>query len=84
MLSTIIKRSFATSGHLLTWGQTTYGWGRPTNSQHWTPGFVENFNDVISVSTGQYHLGFVTKNHSVYTVGLPDEGRLGQASNNDA
>lgn len=83
MLSRIIKRSFSTSGHLLTWGETTYGWGRPTNSQYWTPGHVQNFNDIISVSTGEYHLGFVTKDHAVYTVGLSDHGRLGQSSSAD-
>jgi hypothetical protein len=45
MLSRVIKNSFAT-GQLLTWGQTTYGWGRPVNNQHWTPGLVTSFNDV--------------------------------------
>ena len=83
MLSRIIKRSFATSGRLLTWGETTYGWGRPTSSQYWTPGLVQNFNDITSVSTGEYHLGFVTKDHAVYTVGLSDNGRLGQSSSAD-
>jgi alpha-tubulin suppressor-like RCC1 family protein len=80
MLSRIIRRSFSTSGHLLTWGETTYGWGRPTNNQFWTPGPVQNFNDITSVSTGEYHLGFVTKDHAVYTVGLSEDGRLGQSS----
>lgn len=79
MLQQIIKRSFST-GHLLTWGTTTYGWGRPTSSQYWTPGAVPNFNDITSVATGEYHLGFVTKDHSVYTVGLSEDGRLGQSS----
>jgi alpha-tubulin suppressor-like RCC1 family protein len=83
MLSRIIKRSFSTSGHLLTWGETTYGWGRPTTGQYWTPGLVQNFNDITSVSTGEYHLGFVTKDHAVYTVGLSDNGRLGQSSSAD-
>lgn len=83
MLSQIIKRAFSTSGHLLTWGETTYGWGRPTSSQYWTPGVVQNFNDITSVSTGEYHLGFVTKDHSVYTVGLSSDGRLGQSSTTD-
>jgi hypothetical protein len=69
-LANLIKKSFATSGHLLTWGQTTYGWGRPSTNQPWTPGYVENFGDVVSVSTGQYHLGFLTKDNGVYTVGL--------------
>lgn len=83
MLSRIIRRSFSTSGHLLTWGETTYGWGRPTNSQYWTPGHVQNFDDIISVSTGEYHLGFVTKDHAVYTVGLSQDGRLGQSTSVD-
>jgi alpha-tubulin suppressor-like RCC1 family protein len=83
MLSKILKRTFATSGRLYTWGETTYGWGRPTNNQYWTPGLVQNFADVTSVSTGEYHLGFVTKDHSVYTVGLSEDGRLGQSSTND-
>jgi hypothetical protein len=52
MLSKIIKRTFSTTGSLLTWGQTTYGWGRPVNNDLWTPGFVSNFNDITSVSTG--------------------------------
>jgi alpha-tubulin suppressor-like RCC1 family protein len=80
MLSKIIKRGFSTSGHLLTWGQTTYGWGRPTNNQYWTPGFVQNFHDVVSVSTGEYHLGFITKDNGVYTVGSAEHGRLGHSS----
>jgi alpha-tubulin suppressor-like RCC1 family protein len=80
MLLKLIKRNFSTSGHLYTWGETTYGWGRPTNSQYWTPGLVPNFADITSVSTGEYHLGFVTKDHSVYTVGLSEDGRLGQSS----
>lgn len=79
----IIKRAFSTGGHLLTWGKTTYGWGRPTSSQYWTPGVVPNFSDIASVSTGEYHLGFVTKDHAVFTVGLSEDGRLGQSSYND-
>lgn len=82
-LANVIKSTFATTGQLLTWGQTTYGWGRPTNNQYWTPGFVENFGDIVSVSTGQYHLGFLTKDNGVYTVGLEDDGRLGHATIND-
>lgn len=70
MLSKIIKRTFSTTGSLLTWGQTTYGWGRPVNNDLWTPGFVNNFNDIISVATGEYHLGFITKDNNIYTVGL--------------
>jgi alpha-tubulin suppressor-like RCC1 family protein len=69
LLSKIIRRTFS-SGSLLTWGETTHGWGRPTNNQHYTPGLVENFSDIVSVSTGQYHLGFITKDNGVYTVGL--------------
>lgn len=80
LLSKLIRRTFATSGSLLTWGETTHGWGRPTNSNYWTPGLVDNFSDVVSVSTGQYHLGFITKDNGVYTTGLDEDGRLGQAS----
>ena len=83
MLSKIVRRTFATSGHLLTWGETTHGWGRPLNSEYWTPGRVHNFSDVVSVSTGQYHLGFITKDNGVYTTGLDEDGRLGQASSSD-
>jgi alpha-tubulin suppressor-like RCC1 family protein len=83
MLSKVLKNTFAT-GHLLTWGQTSYGWGRPNNGQPWTPGTVANFNDIESVSTGQYHLGFITHDHSVFTVGLGDDGRLGQGSTNSS
>lgn len=84
MLSRLLKRSFSTTGHLLTWGETTYGWGRPTTGEHWAPGFVQNFSDIVSVSTGEHHLGFVTSDHAVYTVGLPDDGRLGQSTASDA
>lgn len=82
-LCNAIKRTFTQSGHLLTWGETTHGWGRTTNTQYWTPGFVENFSDIVSVSTGQYHLGFITKDNGVYTAGLGEDGRLGQASTAD-
>ena len=84
LCSKIIRRTFATAGNLLTWGQTTHGWARPTNYQYFTPGFVENFHDVVSVSTGQYHLGFLTKDNAVYTAGLDEDGRLGQSSNSDS
>lgn len=83
LLSKIIRRTFS-SGHLLTWGETTHGWGRPVNSEYWTPGLVQNFSDVVSVSTGQYHLGFITKDNGVYTTGLDEDGRLGQASSSDS
>jgi len=52
MLSKIIKRAFSTPGSLLTWGQTTYGWGRAVNEDYFVPGFVNNFNDIVSVATG--------------------------------
>ena len=76
----IIKKTFATAGSLLTWGETTHGWGRPTNSLFYTPDYVPNFHNVVSVATGPYHLGFITEDRSVYTVGLSDDGRLGQAA----
>lgn len=79
LLSKIIRRTFS-SGSLLTWGETTHGWGRPTNNQYYTPGLVENFSNIVSVSTGQYHLGFITKDNGVYTVGLNEDDRLGQSS----
>ncbi|CAM5999462.1 unnamed protein product [Sphagnum balticum] len=75
----MIKRPFSTAGYLLTWGTTTYGWGRPINNNYWTPDYVDNFPEITAVSTGQYHLGFVTQDHSVYTVGLKDNGRLGHS-----
>lgn len=83
LCSKILRRTFSTAGNLLTWGETTHGWARPVNNQYFTPGFVENFSDVISVSTGQYHLGFITKDHAVYTAGLDEDGRLGQSSISD-
>jgi hypothetical protein len=46
MLSKIIKNSFSTSGRLLTWGKTTYGWGRTLTGQLNTPGLVEGFENV--------------------------------------
>ena len=80
MLTKILRRTFASSGHLLTWGETTHGWGRPTNSQYYTPGFVDNFSDVVSVATGQYHMAFVTSDNGVYTAGLEQDNRLGGSS----
>lgn len=79
MLSKAIRRTFA-SGHLLTWGETTHGWGRPTSSQYYTPGFVDNFSDVVSVATGKYHLAFITKDNGVYPTGLSEDNRLGNSS----
>ena len=79
LLSKLVKRAFG-SGQLLTWGKTTHGWGRAVNSNYYTPGIVDNFSDVVSVSTGQYHLGFITKDNGVYTVGLDQDGRLGHSS----
>ena len=60
MLSKVIKRSFATSGSLLTWGETTYGWGRAVNDKVYAPDFVEGFNNVTHATTGPYHLAFLT------------------------
>lgn len=58
MITKILKRSFATSGSLLTWGETTYGWGRePTNNLR-VPGPIEGFKDVVGVCAGPYHLIF--------------------------
>lgn len=84
MLSQVLKRCFATTGSLLTWGETTYGWGRPTNNNYYTPGPVEGFNNVIQAASGPYHLAFLTSNHQVFTVGHGKNGRLGNGSENDA
>jgi hypothetical protein len=70
MLSKVIKRCFATSGSLLTWGETTYGWGRPVNNNFYAPGLVENFNNVTHAAAGPYHLAFLTSDSQVFTVGL--------------
>ena len=83
MLNKIIRRTFSSSARLWTWGETTHGWGRATNSQYYTPGLVENFNDIVTVSTGPFHLGFITQDNSVYTVGLDEDGRLGHTSSAD-
>jgi alpha-tubulin suppressor-like RCC1 family protein len=83
LLSKLVRRTFATAGNLLTWGETTHGWGRPVNNHYWTPANVDNFSDVVSVSTGQYHLGFITQDNGVYTTGLDEDGRLGHASSSD-
>ncbi len=62
MLTNAIKRTFSTSGTLLTWGETTYGWGRPLNNNLYTPGVVEGFSNVSHVASGPYHLAFLTAN----------------------
>ena len=80
MLTKVLRRTFASSGHLLTWGETTHGWGRPTTSHYYSPGFVDNFSDVVSVSTGQYHLAFITADNGVYTAGLDENNRLGTST----
>ena len=40
MLSRVAKRCFSTSGALITWGETTYGWGRPVDNNYYKPGLV--------------------------------------------
>lgn len=82
MLARVFRRNFS-SGALLTWGETTLGWGRPTNSQFLVPGAVEGGQKVVGAAAGQYHLGFVTSDHSVYTTGLNDCGQLGQTAGED-
>jgi len=84
MLSKIIKRSFSTSGTLLTWGETTYGWGRPINNNLFTPGAVEGFSNVTHVAAGPYHLAFLTSDSQVFTVGHGKNGRLGNGAESDA
>jgi hypothetical protein len=79
MLSKAIKNCFSTSGRLLTWGETTFGWGRKLSKELNTPGQVEGFSNVAQVTTGRYHLGFLTTNSDLYTVGLSDNGRLGNS-----
>lgn len=82
MISKIIKRQFATAGALATWGETTFGWGRPTNNNFYVPGLVEGFNDVTQVASGPCHLLFLTQGKEVYSTGLGDEGQLGNGSTN--
>lgn len=79
MLSNVMKRCFSTSS-LLTWGQTTYGWGRPINNYFYVPEAIEGFNNVTQVSSGPYNLAFLTDDSSVYTVGYGKNGRLGTGS----
>ena len=52
MLTKIISKSFSSAGSLLTWGATTYGWGRPASDQYFTPEFVDGFKNIVSVATG--------------------------------
>lgn len=63
MISKAIKRSFATAGKLLTWGETTFGWGREINENFGVPDYVEGFNNVTKVATGPYHMLFSTSNN---------------------
>lgn len=63
MITKAINRSFATAGKLLTWGETTFGWGRDLNENYRVPGHVEGFNNVTKVATGPYHLIFSTENN---------------------
>ena len=77
MINNICKRTFSTAGSLLTWGETTYGWGRPINNALRTPQFVEGFRDVNLVATGAYHMLFNSQSQGVHSVGLGKNGRLG-------
>lgn len=80
MITNIFKRTFSTAGSLLTWGETTYGWGRAISQDLRKPEFVEGFNDVTQVSTGPYHMAFISQSSGAYSVGLGDNGRLGHNS----
>ena len=82
MITKVFGRTFATAGRLMTWGETTYGWGRETNSRLRVPGAVEGFDDVVEVATGPYHMLLRTSNKEVFSVGLGDNGRLGNGSTN--
>ena len=79
-LSKVIKRTFST-GSLLTWGETTHGWGRPVDNQFFVPGNVEGANQVVQVAAGKYHLGFITNDNSLFCTGLNDHGQLGLYGN---
>jgi len=72
MLSRIIKKSFSTAGQLFTWGPTTYGWARPVNKHIWTPAPAKVTNNIVSVSTGETHLGYITQDNQVFVCGLED------------
>lgn len=82
MISKVLKRSFATAGSLLTWGETTYGWGREVTNELRVPGRIDKFNDVVGVCAGPYHLLFARENKQVYSVGLGTNGRLGHGNTN--
>lgn len=70
MITRAFRRSFATTGALYTWGETTYGWARPATDKLRVPGQVGTFTDVTQVATGQYHLLFLRQNQQVYGAGL--------------
>ena len=82
MITKVLKRSFATAGSLLTWGETTYGWGREISNDLRVPGRIENFNDVVGVCAGPYHLLFARETKQIYSVGLGANGRLGHGNTN--
>lgn len=70
MITRAFRQSFATTGALFTWGETTYGWARPSSPQLRVPGRVGSFTDVTQVATGQYHLLFLRQNQQLYGAGL--------------
>ena len=72
MLSRIIRRTFSTGPQLLTWGATTYGWARPPSKDIWTPAKADVPDNIVSVFTGEYHMGFLTADNSAYVCGLED------------
>lgn len=82
MITKAIRRSFSTlvPGTLLTWGESTYGWGRDVTKDLRVPGKVGEFDDVAKVAAGPHHLIFSRTNKQVYSVGLGENGRLGQGS----
>lgn len=61
MLAKQLYRNFFSFSRLFTWGQTTYGWGRPINEDYFSPGLVEGFKNIKKVDTGKYHIGFITE-----------------------
>lgn len=70
MLQRVLRRCFSTQ--LLTWGPTTYGWARPSSDKYWTPAEAETPDNIVSVVTGKYHLGFITSDNAAYVCGLED------------
>lgn len=80
MISQLIKKQFSTAGALLTWGETTYGWGREPNNNYYVPAPVEGFTNVVNVASGPYHLLIQTQSNEIYSTGLGDNGRLGNGS----